>query len=164
MGLLKWVHRILSILTVLCFAGVILIVCMQIASRYLPFSYVWTEELTRYLFLYGICFGAPLALIQNEYINVDIIIGRLSEKVQRYFDIGINFSILILSVIMVKESYSFVLVGETQRSATLPFNMSAIHASILIMSIFLLIFTLVRIYFLFKDKKNPFEVEGGGEI
>lgn len=164
MGILKWIHRILSILAILCFTGVILIVLMQIVSRYLPFSYVWTEELTRYLFLYGICFGAPVALLQNEFIAVDLIISRTSAKVKKVFEICINFTILILSVIMVKQSYTFIELGKLQKSATLPFQMSAIHASIFIMSIFLVLFSLVKIYFVFRDKKNPYEVEGGGEI
>lgn len=137
---------------------------MQITSRYLPFSYVWTEELTRYLFLYGICFAAPVALIQNEYIAVDVILSRIPGKVRKVFDVCINFSILILSVIMVKQSYTFIELGKLQKSATMPFQMSVIHASIFIMSLFLLVFSLVKIYYLFRNKKNPYEVEGGGEI
>ncbi len=164
MNILKWITRILAFLTIVCFSGVIVIVMVQILSRYFPYSYVWTEELTRYLFLYGICFGAPLALLRNEYINVDVIIGRFSEKVRRYYDVGINFTILILSAIMVKEGYAFIQLGKSQASATMPFQMSVIHAGIFIMSLFLFLFSLVRIGFLLSNKKNDYEVEGGGEI
>lgn len=163
-SILKWLARILGLFSVISFAGVIIIVTMQILSRYFPYSFIWTEELTRYLFLFGIGFGAPLALLRNEYISVDVIIARFPEKLRRAFDICIIFTILILSVVMIKESYSFVQLGASQQSATMPIQMSLIHGSIFIMSIFLAVFALVRIGYYFRNKKNPFEVEGGGEI
>jgi TRAP-type C4-dicarboxylate transport system permease small subunit len=164
MNLLKWITRILSFLTIVSFAGVIIIVTIQILSRYFPYSFIWTEELTRYFFLYAICFGAPLALLRNEFINVDLIIGRFSGTVKRYYEIGIYLTILILSAIMVREGYAFMQLGKSQSSATMPFQMSVIHASIFIMSIFLLIFSLIKIGLLIRNKKNPYEVDGGGEI
>jgi TRAP-type transport system small permease protein len=164
MNLLKWVTRILSFLAILCLSGVIIAVSIQIGSRFLPYSFVWTEELTRYLFLYAICFGAPLALLRNEFISVDLIVSRLSKKVRRFYDIVINLTILGISAVMVKEGYAFVQLGKAQASATMPFQMSLIHASIFIMSLFLLLFSLVRIGLLIGNKKNPYEVDGGGEV
>lgn len=162
--ILKWTTRILGILSVICFAGIIVIVATQILSRFLPFSYVWTEELTRYLFLFAISFGAPLALLKNEYINVDLIIGRLSTKVRRIYEIVIYTVILILNLFMTKEGYTFMLLGRTQSSATMPFQMSLIHASMFLMSLFLAIFCLVRIWYLIKNKRNQFEVQGGEDV
>jgi TRAP-type C4-dicarboxylate transport system permease small subunit len=162
--ILKWVTNILAFLSIVCFAGILVTVTMQILSRFLPFSYVWTEELTRYFFLFAICFGAPLALLRNEYINVDLIVGRLSKVVRRFYDIGIYLVIFILSIIMTKEGYAFMLLGKTQKSATMPFQMSLIHASMFWMSLFLAAFCLVRIWFLIRNVKNEYEVEGGGEI
>jgi TRAP-type transport system small permease protein len=164
MNLLKWVTRILSLLAILCLSGVIITVTIQIGSRFLPYSFVWTEELTRYLFLYAICFGAPLALLRNEYISVDLILSRLSPQFRRVYDIVIYLTILLLSAVMVKEGYAFVQIGQAQSSATMPFQMSVIHASIFIMSLFLLLFSLVRIGLLIGNKKNPYEVDGGGEL
>src|SRR5690625_3975990 len=136
----------------------------QVLSRFLPFSYVWTEELTRYCFLFAISFGAPLALLKNEYINVDLIIGRLTDKVRRIYELVIYMFILVLSLIMTKEGYNFMLLGNNQISATMPIKMSVIHASMFIMALFLSMFCLVRIWYFFKNTKNKYEVEGGGEI
>lgn len=163
-AILKWVTRILGFLSVICFIGIIVTVSMQILSRFLPFSYVWTEELTRYFFLFAICFGAPLALLRNEYINVDLIVSRLSETVRRFYDIAIYLVIFVLSTIMSVEGYGFMELGRAQKSATMPFQMSLIHSSIFWMSLFLAIFSLVRIWFLIRNVKNEYEVDGGGEI
>lgn len=163
-NVLKWTTRILGLLSIICFAGIIIIVTTQILSRFLPFSYVWTEELTRYCFLFAISFGAPLALLKNEYINVDLIIGRLTKKVKRIYELVIYFVILILSIIMTKEGYDFMLLGRAQNSATMPIKMSVIHASMFIMALFLTIFCLVRIWYLLKNKKNKYELDGGEEV
>jgi len=160
----RMITNILSVLAIIAFTGIIVIVCMQILSRFLPFSYVWTEELTRYFFLFAISCGAPLALLKNEYINVDLIIGRLSDKVRRVYEIIIYTIILVFSIIMSKESYFFMILGHKQKSATMPFKMSLIHSSMLIMSVFLSFYCLVRLWYLFKNKQNKYEVSGGGEI
>lgn len=162
--ILKWTTRILGLLSILFFTGIIVIVSTQILSRFLPFSYVWTEELTRYCFLFAICFGAPIALLKNEYINVDLIIGKLTKKVRRVFELVIYTIILILSLVMTKEGYNFIVLGKTQNSATMPFKMSIIHSSIFLMALFLAIFSLVRIWYLIKDKKSKYVVNGGEEV
>lgn len=158
---LNWTVRILGSLSVICFTGIIIIVTTQILSRFLPFSYVWTEELTRYCFLFAISFGAPIALLKNEYINVDLIIGMLSKSVRRVYELIIYIIILLLSIVMTKEGYGFMLLGRTQKSATMPFKMSLIHASIFLMALFLSLFCLVRIWYLIKDQKNKYDGNGG---
>lgn len=164
MGVLKIVTRILGLLAVLCLSGLIVVVSMQILSRYLPFSYVWTEELTRYLFLFAISFAAPLALLRNEYINVDLIVNRFPETFRRYYEIGVYVLIACISAVLIREGWIFVEIGKSQASATMPVQMSVIHASILFMGIALFLMSLVRIGFLFKNKKNPYETMYGGEL
>lgn len=162
--MLKWTTRILGFLAVISFAGIIIIVSTQILSRFLPFSYVWTEELTRYCFLFAISFGAPVALLKNEYINVDLIIGRLSKQLRRYYELVIYTIILVFSIIMTKEGYNFMLLGKAQKSATMPFQMSVIHASMFLMAFFLSVYSLVRVWYLIKNKENIYDVNGGDEV
>lgn len=148
------IDRTLAFLTVTSFAGVIIIVAVQIVSRFAPFSYVWTEELTRYLFLYGICFGAPLALMRNEFINVDLILTRMPDKFRRYYEVLIYLSIVLLSVVMVVKGYEFTLLGNNQSSATLPFQLSVVHAFLLIMSVFLVYYAILKIIDLVKNEQD----------
>ncbi|MGD6902802.1 TRAP transporter small permease [Bacillus infantis] len=159
-----WLDRALSFLTVASFSGVIIVVMIQIMSRYLPYTAIWTEELTRYLFLYAICFGAPLALLRGEFINVDLIFTKMSHNVRRFYEVFIYLLILFLGVILVKEGWFFYQLGKNQTSATMPFQMSAIHASILIMSIFLVLYSIVKIIRLIRNKEDFNSQIGGGEL
>src|SRR5699024_3894124 len=138
----RMITNILSVLAIIAFTGIIVTVCMQILSRFLPFSYVWTEELTRYFFLFAISCGAPLALLKNEYINVDLIIGRLSDKVRRVYEIIIYTIILVFSIIMSKESYFFMILGHKQKFSTIPFKNLFFYFSILIFLFFFSFFFL----------------------
>ncbi|TQR18259.1 TRAP transporter small permease [Psychrobacillus soli] len=158
----KIIERILGLLTVLSFAGVIITVTIQIMSRYLPYTAIWTEELTRYFFLYAICFGAPLALLRNEFINVDLILNRMSNAFRRYYEIVIYIAILLLCAVMIYEGYRFTLIGHSQTSATMPFQMSFIHAAILIMSMFLAVYSVVKIVHLIRNEQD-YSQDFGGE-
>lgn len=160
----RWLVRILGFFSIIFFTGIIVFVTMQILSRFMPFSFIWTEELIRYCFLFAISCAAPIALLKNEYINVDLIIGRLTKKVRRFYELVIYIFILMLSLVMVKEGYNFMLLGRTQNSATMPFKMSIVHSSMLIMAIFLSFFCIVLILYLLKDKRNKYDVNGGNEL
>lgn len=158
----KIIERILGLLTVLTFSGVIITVTIQILSRYLPYTAIWTEELTRYFFIYAICFGAPLALLRNEFINVDLILNKMSNAFRRYYEIVIYIAIVLLGCVMVYEGYQFTLIGHNQTSATMPFQMSLIHAAILIMSIFLVLYSIVKIIHLIRTEQD-YSQDFGGE-
>ncbi|MEI4768703.1 TRAP transporter small permease [Psychrobacillus sp. FJAT-51614] len=160
----KLIERVLGIITVLSFAGVIITVTIQILSRYLPYTAIWTEELTRYFFLYAICFGAPLALLRNEFINVDLILNKMTSSFRRYYEIVIYAAILLLSVVMIKEGYRFMIIGHNQTSATMPFQMSFVHASIFIMSIFLVIYSIVKIVDLVRHEQDYSQNFGGEDL
>lgn len=159
----KLIDQTLAFLTVLSFAGVIIIVTIQIISRFTPLSFIWTEELTRYLFLYGISFGAPLALMRNEFINVDMILNRMPDNFRRYYEVVIYMAVILLSSVMIVQGYNFTLLGDKQRSATMPFQMSVIHASLLIMSVFLVFYAVIKIIDLIKNKQDYSQNYGGDD-
>lgn len=160
----KAIDYTLATLTFLSFAGVIVIVTVQIVSRFAPFSFIWTEELTRYLFLYAICFGAPLALMRGEFINVDLILNKMPNKLRRYYEVVIYLLIIALSVVMVIEGYQFTLIGRNQASATMPFQMSVIHAALVIMAVFLIYYAVLKVIDLIRNEQDYSQDFGGEDL
>lgn len=160
----KAIDFTLATLTFLSFAGVIIIVTIQIISRFAPFSFIWTEELTRYLFLYAVCFGAPLALMRNEFINVDLILTRMPDNFRRYYEVVIYVLIVALSAVMVIEGYNFTLIGKNQASATMPFQMSLIHAGLVIMAVFLIYYAVLKVIDLIKNEQDYTQYHGGEDL
>ena len=160
----KWLDRLLSALTVLSFSGVVIVVSIQIMSRYLPYTAIWTEELTRYLFIYTICFGAPLALLRGEFINVDMIFAKMSHTFRRYYEIVIYLLIIVLNVVMCIKGWEFTIIGHLQQSATMPFQMSMIHAAIFLMSFFLIIYSVIKVIRLLRNEETFDSEIGGGQL
>lgn len=133
----KLLDRTLETATILTFIALIIVVVIQIISRYLPYTFVWTEELSRFLFLYSIAFAAPLALRDKEFINVDLLINFLPKRVRELYEGFIYLIIVLFSLVVAYYGYKFILIGRGQTSATMTIDMSIIHASIAISMIFI---------------------------
>jgi TRAP-type C4-dicarboxylate transport system permease small subunit len=148
---IKVMDFILMAVTLIAFVGVIVVVTIQILSRQLPYSAIWTEELTRFLFIYAVCCGAPLALKRKEFINVDLLINLLPDKVKRVYDGIVYLIISILCFAIAYYSATFISVGKGQTSATMAIDMSIIHASIGISVFFMAIYALIHVVEHFKS-------------
>lgn len=158
MKVVKVLTKILEITTVLIFSALILVVLIQIIGRYTPLSLVWTEELVRYLFIYSVAFGAPVAMEKREYIAVDLLVNFLPEKVKKYYNALIYFLLGVFSVLLITHAYDFALLGQGQTSAALGVEMFYIHLSMLITLIFISLYSFLNIYYILREKN-----EGGVE-
>jgi TRAP-type C4-dicarboxylate transport system permease small subunit len=67
----------------------------------LPLS--WTEEVSRYVFIWWVFFGATLALRERRHLGIDALMNHLPKRFLRFWWMGIYTCILIyLAVIMVQ--------------------------------------------------------------
>src|SRR5699024_663639 len=86
--------RFEEVLIVFGFIGFILLINLQVINRYLlPFVEIanittWTEELSRYLFIFVSFFGASLAIRKGEVIRVNIFFDKLSKTWQDGIEIA----------------------------------------------------------------------------
>ncbi|MFD2922208.1 TRAP transporter small permease [Halobacillus naozhouensis] len=146
MKAVKVLSGLLETLTVIMFSGVMIVVIIQILGRYSPFTFVWTEELTRYFFIYAVAFGAPVAMKRREYIRVDLLVELLPNKVKKYYNAFIYLVLGVFSSMLVTYAYRFAKLGEGQTSATLEIDMFYIYFSMVITLIFLAIYSFLNIY------------------
>lgn len=119
-----YLGNILSFLTVSMFIGVFFSVMTQIVTRYLPVSYSWTEELSRMFFVAAVCFCAPVAYRDYEFVIVDILVDKLPHGVRKYFDLLINITIVILFAVVLRYGITLMINGHRQMSSTLSIPMS----------------------------------------
>jgi TRAP-type C4-dicarboxylate transport system permease small subunit len=66
--------RLLEILLAACVAILVIPVTLQIISRYTPFipSYIWTEEMARFLFIWTIMIGAMVGIREAQHFEIDV--------------------------------------------------------------------------------------------
>lgn len=145
MKLMSKVDKLLGIISMLLFTALIIVVVVQILSRYFPYDFVWTEELSRYLFVYSMVTAAPLALRRNEFITVDMLVTALPGKGQRIYESIIAGAIALFSVVLFIYSITLLNLGLDFYSPTLGFLMAYAYAAIPLLAVLLFVYSITYI-------------------
>jgi len=89
--------------------GVLIIpVSLQIFSRYTELipSYIWTEEMARFLFVWMIMIGAMLGIYEGRHFEVDVW-PRLSPRPQAALRLVSNLAVLVFALVFAWAGYEF---------------------------------------------------------
>jgi TRAP-type C4-dicarboxylate transport system permease small subunit len=109
--------RLLNALMVATVATLVIPVSLQIISRYTALipSYIWTEELSRFLFIWMVMLGAMVGLKEGTHFEVDIWpeLGRRSNAMLKIVS---NLFVLIFALVFVYWGVKFVQFGWYQES------------------------------------------------
>lgn len=155
---MKVLDSILKVCAIFSFVGMIFVVLTQILTRYVPVSFVWTEEITRFLFIFSILFSAPLAMKKREYISVDLFIDFLPGKLRKIYKGFIYLVLALFCAFLLVPSYDFAMLGKGQTSATLKIEMFYIYLGIGVALLFLCVYSIVNAVSLFRG--NDVEKKG----
>ncbi|WP_300271666.1 TRAP transporter small permease [Halomonas sp.] len=63
--------------------GMLVVVTLQVVARLTPMSLPWTEELTRYLFIWTTFLGLSVGTRSVSHARISLVIGRLPRLLQR---------------------------------------------------------------------------------
>lgn len=100
--------KLLEFLLAFCVGVLVIPVTLQIISRYTPFipSYIWTEEMARFLFVWTIMIGAMVGVREAQHFEVDVWpdLSRRSEAAVR---ILARLGVLALALVFVSAGIEF---------------------------------------------------------
>lgn len=100
--------KLLEILLAACVGILVVPVTLQIVSRYTPLipSYIWTEEMARFLFIWTIMIGAMVGVREAQHFEVDVWpdLSRRSEAAVR---ILARLGVLALALVFVSAGIEF---------------------------------------------------------
>lgn len=151
----NYLSKILAICAVTCFTALMAIVIIQVVFRVFPFASApsWTEEASRFLLIFAVTFSAPLAIKDDAYVRVDLLLNRLSFKARRIIDIAIYALLFIFFGLLIYYAYLFAQNG-IQTSPALRIPMYIPYGSTVIMMILLSFYSLSKIITIYKDKNR----------
>lgn len=133
------VHRLLA---AICTIGMISIVLLQVFSRLcLPFCPSWTEELSRFLYIHAIGFAAPIALRNDLFVKVDIVIDLLPKKFFLVQTLINRIVVLAACIILAYTSYGFMKTGLYETSIALVWPMIVPFSAMFVCGILMLLFS-----------------------
>jgi TRAP-type C4-dicarboxylate transport system permease small subunit len=100
--------KLLEILLAACVGILIVPVTLQVISRYTPFipSYIWTEEMARFLFIWTIMIGSMVGVREALHFEVDVW-PDLSRRAEAAVRIAARLGILALALVFVWAGFEF---------------------------------------------------------
>ena len=110
-------HRLLTWLMVGTIAVLIVPVTLQIISRYTALipSWIWTEELSRFMFIWMVMLGAMIGVREGSHFEVDVW-PELKPRAGALLRIVSNLLVLVFALVFVWWGIEFVRFGWNQHS------------------------------------------------
>src|SRR5206468_7200190 len=100
--------KLLEILLAACVGIIIVPVTLQVVSRYTPLipSWIWTEEMARFLFVWTIMIGAMVGVREAQHFEVDVWLD-LSRRAEAAVRIVARLGILTMALVFVWAGIEF---------------------------------------------------------
>src|SRR6266496_4269024 len=100
--------KLLEIMLAACVGILVIPVTLQVISRYTPFipSYIWTEEMARFLFIWTIMIGAMIGVRESAHFEVDVW-PNLSRRAEAAIRILARLGVLGFAVVYVVAGAEF---------------------------------------------------------
>ncbi|MCI8342254.1 MAG: TRAP transporter small permease [Firmicutes bacterium] len=116
------------------------IMCYQVVLRYaFQNSNIWSEEVTRYLFVYVSLLGSFIAIRRNSHLKVDFFVDLLKGNFKRYFTIITDIAVILFIIYLIPLSFNLCLSTMKNISPGLKMPMGYAYAAIPIGAVFMLL-------------------------
>ena len=154
-------HKAIRFILFAILSFMVIVVTMQIVCRYVFFySLSWSEELSRYLFVWLILMGAGFGIAENNAICIDIIETIAKGKFKRAIHLIQYVLSLVAVCVLFYSSILLMQLGTRQISPAMNVPMSMVYLCMPI-GFILMIFELIIKIILFFIKKD--KLLNGGE-
>jgi TRAP-type C4-dicarboxylate transport system permease small subunit len=121
--LIGFYHQLLTWLMVITIAVLIVPVSLQMISRYTALipAYIWTEELSRFLFIWMVMLGAMIGIREGTHFEVDVW-PELGPRANAVLKLVSSLFILVFALVFLYWGIQFVQFGwyQTSELADLP--------------------------------------------
>ena len=94
------VDKVCLVIIVAILGTMVAVTMAQIISRLAGDAYAWTEELNRYLLIWGTLIGAGCAYKEGSHISITFVQSRFSAKTERMLRLFVHVVCLVAFVAM----------------------------------------------------------------
>jgi TRAP-type transport system small permease protein len=126
---LQWYYQLLRVAITVLITVMLVVVSMQVFSRFTGFipRYLWTEEASRFCFVWVIMIGSVIAVRERTHFNVDLFPRPKSKCVEGIHGLLTHLAMLVMAFIFVRYGYEFARFGIMQSSEISQVNMLSIY-------------------------------------
>ena len=163
-GIADKINSLLKFLIVVCLSLMAIFVFMNVVLRYAFNSGItWSEEVSRFLFVWLIFLGAILAFNDNEHLGVDVVIKKLSLTGKKIVYIISNIILLITLVFLLDGSWKLTLLNTDLSAPATGMSYAYIYVFGVIMSAAMILIILLKLYKLIVRKDHSHLIMAGSE-
>ncbi|MDO4521979.1 MAG: TRAP transporter small permease [Eubacteriales bacterium] len=153
-------RSIMTYIGVLGLIGFIGSVLIQVVARtFLPTAPNWTEEAARFLFIFMVAFAGNAAVLNDEYVGVDMLVEAFPKSVQKimrlviYIGLGVFGGFIFFKCVLSPQGL-LAITPPTMVSTALELPMKWVYCSEVILFGFYIISYLLRIYMELTEKED----------
>lgn len=126
----QYVLSVCKYVTIALVGAITVVVCAGIFWRYfLNDSLVWTEETAKFLMVWMVFMGIPLALKTGAHAAIEALPNMLPDKSRQALYAFIYLSIITLMAVLIHQGWLFALNARTQETSTTQVSMMYVFIS-----------------------------------
>lgn len=139
--------RLTNIILALCLATMSILIFGNVVLRYVFDSGItWSEEVSRFLFIWMTFLGAIVALKDNDHLGVDMLLQKLPLTGKRVVFIFSNLIVLIVLWLVLDGSWKLTLSSTSSTAPATGMPLSYIYGIGVVSSIGMALVVLLNIY------------------
>lgn len=143
----KMMHSLLNILMGFSLAAMAILVFGNVVLRYVFNSGItWSEEMSRFLFIWMVFLGAIGALKDNQHLGVDMLIKKLPTPIQKSVYTISNVLVLYILWLVLEGSWKMTLINMDSTAPATGLPLSYIYGIGVAMSLAMAPIVLMNIY------------------
>ena len=149
--IIKWIGYIIAVLIGLMMLDISAAVVVRYIMRT---SLSFAEELGRYLSVWIVFLGMAYCVGTGKHVSLDLLERALKGRKRKILQTVIHGLCFLFFVAMTKAGFVLCMLGGRQKSATMRIPMNYIYLCIPISGILCMVFLLIQICRLWKDKEE----------
>lgn len=113
-------YRVLLVAVTVLLGALTVVVTYQVIGRYIPFipRALWTEEISRLCLAWLVFLGAALAVRRHEHFLIDVIPGRVADRIRKPLQVVIIAITALGAVVLLVGGLHFATTGAARISTT----------------------------------------------
>jgi len=153
---MKSLSEILNSALAILLAAMSILVLGNVILRYIFHSGImWSEEMSRYLFVWMIIIGIIVAFKENLHFGVDIVTKALPKTTQKVFAIVSNIIILYILWILLKGSWEMTMLNINTTAPVTGLPLKFVYGGGMVLSISIIVLVVKNIVLILTNREDP---------
>ena len=124
------VKAALAVIVQILGIALLITVVIQIVVRYLPVTVAWTDELSRFLFVWYAMLSIAMSYIEDKHLFLDILYSKLKPKTQHILDGISHILVLATAVLITWKGMQLLQIVKIQKAPILNISMAWFYAAV----------------------------------